>query len=324
MKKKILAGAVTLLSVVTLAACSQNSSKDIVTMKGATITEADFYDKVKTNAQAQNVLLQMTIEKVFEAKYGKNVTDKEVNEAYEENAKNYGDNFATVLAQAGLTADTYREQIRANKLVEYAVKQAAEKEATDENLKNLFDSYTPEVTANIIKLDSEDKAKEVLEKAKADGADFAALAKENSTDTSTKDNGGEVKFDSGSTDVPDAVKSAAFALDTNGVSDIVTVTDSQTYTTSYYIVKVSNKTSKSDNWKDYKKRLKEIFVAEREKNASFIQSVVGAELTEANIKVKDEAFQSLFAQYSNAANSSSSTSSTTESSSSSDSSSASN
>lgn len=314
MKKKFLAGAVTLLSVVTLAACSQNS-KDIVTMKGATITESDFYNKVKENKQAQNVLLQMTIEKVFEEKYGKNVTDKEVQEAYDENAKQYGDNFPRVLAQAGLTADSYREQIRANKLVEYAVKKAAEKEATEDNLKKLFETYTPEVTANIIKVDSEDKAKEVLEKAKAEGADFAQLAKENSTDTATKDKGGEVKFDSGSTDVPDAVKSAAFALEANGVSDVVTVTNSQNYQTSYYIVKVTNKTAKSDNWKDYEKRLKEIFISSREKNATFIQQVVGAELKEANIKVKDQAFQSLFAQYSTTATSSTDASSSSESSS---------
>ncbi len=35
--------------------------------------------------------------------------------------------FQQVLARAGLTEDTYREQIRTNKLVEYAVKKAAEK-----------------------------------------------------------------------------------------------------------------------------------------------------------------------------------------------------
>ena len=33
MKKKILAGAITLLSVVTLAACSEAGGKDIITMK---------------------------------------------------------------------------------------------------------------------------------------------------------------------------------------------------------------------------------------------------------------------------------------------------
>ncbi|MDK6727613.1 hypothetical protein QP328_12775, partial [Neisseria mucosa] len=77
---------------------------------------------------------------------------------------------------------TYREQIRTNKLVEYAVKKAAEKELTDANYKKAYESYTPEVTAQIIKVDNQDKAKEILEKAKAEGADFGQIAKENSTD----------------------------------------------------------------------------------------------------------------------------------------------
>ena len=46
MKKKFVAGAVTLLSVVALAACAKSGSdKDIVTMKGDTITVGDFYDE---------------------------------------------------------------------------------------------------------------------------------------------------------------------------------------------------------------------------------------------------------------------------------------
>ena len=69
MKKKFLAGAITLLSVVTLAACSQAGGKDIITMKGSTITVSDFYNKVKNNAAAQQVLLNMTIKNVFEKKW---------------------------------------------------------------------------------------------------------------------------------------------------------------------------------------------------------------------------------------------------------------
>ena len=65
MKKKLVAGAVTLLSVVTLAACTNGTNKDIVTMKGDTITVSDFYDEIKTNQGAQQVLFQMTINKVF-------------------------------------------------------------------------------------------------------------------------------------------------------------------------------------------------------------------------------------------------------------------
>ena len=48
---------------------------------------------------------------------------------------------------------------------------------TERCLQEGFDEYTPDVTAQIIRLDNEDKAKEVLEKAKASDADFAQLAK---------------------------------------------------------------------------------------------------------------------------------------------------
>ena len=65
MKKKLVAGAVTLLSVVTLAACANGTNKDVVTMKGDAISVSDFYDEIKTNQGAQQVLFQMTINKVF-------------------------------------------------------------------------------------------------------------------------------------------------------------------------------------------------------------------------------------------------------------------
>ncbi|EJG74596.1 foldase protein prsA [Streptococcus pneumoniae 2082239] len=85
-----------------------------------------------------------------------------------------------------MTLETRKAQIRTSKLVELAVKKVAEAELTDEGYKKAFDEYTPDVTAQIIRLNNEDKAKEVLEKAKAEGADFAQLAKDNSTDEKTK------------------------------------------------------------------------------------------------------------------------------------------
>ncbi|WP_193440936.1 peptidylprolyl isomerase, partial [Streptococcus suis] len=158
--------------------------------------------------------------------------------------------------------ETYKEQIRTNKLVEYAVKQAAEKELTDENYKAAYEVYTPEVTARVIKLADEAKAKEVLAAAQAAGADFAQLAKDNSTDTATKDNGGEVKFDSTSTTVPTEVQKAVFALDAGQVgASIVSAVDLKTYTTSYYVVKLEAKSEKSAKWEDYKDKLKEIILA---------------------------------------------------------------
>lgn len=293
-----MAGAVTLLAAVTLAACSSTADKDIITMKGNTISVSEFYEKVKTNAQAQQVLLSMIISDVFEEQYGDKVSSKEVDEAYEKMASQYGDSFATALTSAGLTTDTYKEQIRTNKLVEYAVKQAAEKELNDDAYKAAYDAYTPEVTARIIKLADEAKAKEVLAAAQAEGADFAQLAKDNSTDTATKENGGEVKFDSTSTTVPAEVQSAIFALDAGQVgASVVTVVDMATYTTSYYVVKLEAKSEKSAKWEDYKDKLKDIILAQKQNDATFVANVLKEALQKANVKVKDPAFQNLLSQY---------------------------
>ncbi len=319
--KKFLAGAVTLLAAATLAACSSSADKDIITMKGSTISVSEFYDKVKYNSQAQQVLLSMIIGEVFEKEYGGKVSAQEVDDAYNDMAEQYGDSFASALASAGLTAETYKDQIRTNKLVEYAVKKAAEKELTDDAYKSAYEAYTPEVTARIIRLDDETKAKEVLASAQAEGADFAQLAKDNSTDTNTKDDGGKITFDSSSTTVPTEVKTAIFALDAGQVgASVISVLDTSTYTTSYYVVKLESKTEKSDNWKDYKDKLKEIILAEKQADSTFVSNVIKTALQDANVKVKDSAFQNLLSQYitteesSSSTESSSSSSSTTESS----------
>ena len=298
MKKKFVAGAVTLLSVVTLAACAKSGSdKDIVTMKGDTITVGDFYDEIKHNQGAQQYLFQMTINKVFEKEYGSKVSDKDVEKKVDEQKKQLGEAFNSYLTQQGLTEETNKQQIRSNLLLEYAVDQAISKELTDEAYKKAFESYTPEITANVIKVDSEEKANEVLASVKAEGADFAQIAKENSTDASTKEKGGEIKFDSGTTTVPTRVKEAASKLDVNGISDVVIDPASQKSAGAYYIVKVTKKEEKGSDWKKYEKRLKEILTAERKNDANFIRSIIAKAMTNANIKVKDDAFKATFNQY---------------------------
>ena len=310
MKKKLLAGAITLLSVATLAACSNSSQgADLISMKGDVITEHQFYEEVKNNPTAQQILLNMTIQKVFEKQYGSEVSDKEVEDAVAEEQKRYGDSYQIVLSRAGMTAESRKAQIRTSKLVEYAVKKAAEAELTDENYKKAYDEYTPDVTAQIIKLDSEDKAKEVLAKAKESGADFAQLAKDNSTDEKTKANGGEITFDSASTELPDVVKKAAFALDVDGISDVITAPGTQAYSSSFYIVKLIKKTEKSSNIDDYKEKLKTVILTQKQNDSAFVQGVIGKELQAANIKVKDQSFQNIFTQYIGGGDSSSSSSS---------------
>ena len=54
------------------------------------------------------------------------------------NKKKYGDSYNSVLQRAGMTPETRKAQIRTSKLVELAVKKAAESELTDRSLPKSF------------------------------------------------------------------------------------------------------------------------------------------------------------------------------------------
>ena len=99
-------------------------------------------------------------------------------------------------------------------------------------------------------------------KAKAEGADFAQLAKDNSTDEKQKENGGEITLILLQRKYLSKVKKAAFALDVNGVSDVITATGTQAYSSQYYIVKPIKKTEKSSNIDDYKEKLKTVILTQ--------------------------------------------------------------
>lgn len=303
-RSKLAAGFLTLMSVATLAACSGKTSNgtNVVTMKGDTITVSDFYDQVKTSKAAQQSMLTLILSRVFDTQYGDKVSDKKVSEAYNKTAKGYGNSFSSALSQAGLTPEGYKQQIRTTMLVEYAVKEAAKKELTEANYKEAYKNYTPETSVQVIKLDAEDKAKSVLKDVKADGADFAKIAKEKTTATDKKV---EYKFDSAGTTLPKEVMSAAFKLDKNGVSDVVSTVDSTTYKTSYYIIKVTDKTEKKSDWKSYKNRLKEVILKDKTSDRAFQNKVISKALEKANVKIKDKAFAGILSQYATTSGSSS-------------------
>lgn len=100
------------------------------------------------------------------------------------------------------------------KAVKASVSDAAAKTFYDDQVKLL--KPEEEVQARHILVDAEDKAKELAEKIKG-GADFAALAKENSKDPGSKDEGGMLGFFSRGQMVPQ-FEDAAFGLKRGEVS----------------------------------------------------------------------------------------------------------
>lgn len=294
MKKKILLATAGLLSVIVLGACSGSSNQDIATMKGGKITVEDFYNEAKKEQSNQSLVRNMIIYKVFENAYGDKVTDKQIDKEYDKQEKQLGDSFESQLKSAGYTKKSYKEYLKQSLAFQEGLK--AHVKITDKDTKAAWDSFHPEVTARIIQASSEDEAKEI-KKQLDDKGDFAKIAKEKSQDATTKKDGGEIKFDSQSTTVPAEVKEAAFKLKDGEVSDVVTVMDSSTYQSSYYIVKMEKNSSKGNDMDKYKKELKQIAEDTKMADQTFSSEVIAKELKKANVKIKDDSFENILSDF---------------------------
>lgn len=306
MKKKLILAAVSAMSLFAFAACG-SSSEEIATMKGGTITVQDFYDEAKTDSTNQSLIRQLIVLKVFDEKYGDKVTDDMVDEQFNTTADQYGgsDTFESALESAGYTTKTYREQIRQQLSLQEGLK--ANMDITDDELKTAWDSFHPEVEAQIIKVASEDDANDVLDEVNKDDADFGEIAKDKSTDTATAEDGGTIKFDSTSTDVPTEVQTAAFALKDGEISDVISATDTSTYTTSYYVVKMVKNQDKGNDMDKFNDELTEIAQNTLLNDSTFVASTIGTELQAANVKMKDSDLADLLSDYITAADTEDST-----------------
>lgn len=294
MKKKLILAAAGVFSVFALAACS-GGSQDIATMKGGTITVNDFFDQVKSQQQSQQAVQQMIIYKVFEEKYGKDVSDKEVQAKFDEvkqNSKDQGGNFDEQLKQSGLTEKSFKKQIRQSLAYQAGLKSHIK--ITDKELKTAWETFHPEVEAQIIQVATEDEANEI-KKQLTDGGDFATIAKEKSTDTVTKKDGGKIKFDSQTETVADQVKEAAFKLKDGEVSEPIQATDASGYQATFFIVKMVKNKEKGNDMAPYKKELKQIAEANQLNDQEFTTKVLSEELKAANVKIKDKSFDSALA-----------------------------
>ncbi len=300
MKKKLILVAVSAMSLFALAACG-NSSEEIATMKGGKITVQDFYDQAKTSSENQQALRQMIVLKVFDEKYGDDVTEEMIDEQFNNVAEQYGgsDSFESTLTASGYTVKSYRAELKQQLALREGLK--ANMDITDEDMKTAWDSFHPEVEAQIIKVASEDDAKDVLEEAKKDDADFGEIAKEKSTDAATKEDGGTIKFDSTSSAVPSEVKTAAFDLKDGEISEVISATNTSTYTTEYYIVKMVKNQDKGNDMDKYKDELTEIAQNTLLNDSTFMAATIGQELQAANVKMKDSDLADLLSDYITAA-----------------------
>jgi parvulin-like peptidyl-prolyl isomerase len=156
------------------------------------------------------------------------VTDKEINDWISQIKKQFPSekDFQAKLTELKMTLDDLkknrREQILSQKMIEKIVK--GEK-VSDKEVKAYYDKNTAEFKdpekAKIkwIVFSDESKANEVHKQLEG-GADFAKAAKDNSVDSTTKDNGGDLGL-KGKDELTPEVADAAFKMELNTLSDVI-------------------------------------------------------------------------------------------------------
>lgn len=264
----LLVSLVAAVSFSMLAACgsSADDSKAVATYKGGTITEKEFamdqkIMKFLSPQQAQYLEIEAFKESILKQEVGfeylasqatdeaKKQAKKEADSQIADLKKALGDNYKKTLKDADVTEGdihSYMERV-------LTVYQDMLLKVTDDQVVKEFEATKGDFTVATLRhvliglTDANNKertseealkiAKEV--KAKLDGgADFAAIAKEYTDDTGSKETGGEYKDKAVGTYV-DEFKKAAQTLPLNTISDPVETSYG------YHIIKVESRTDKT-------------------------------------------------------------------------------
>jgi len=206
-----------------LAACAGGGG-NVMSVNGQNISRADLDRKLEAGPASRQTLNQMVQQALID-QYGKDahvdvtVTDVDKKEA-EVKAKYPPGQFDQILIQQGLTETDVQNILRQQIILERAV--APQIHITDAEVKAYFAQHhaqfdTPErIRARHI-LVADPKTADTIEAKLKNGGNFADLAKQYSTDPSSKDKGGELGFFGRGTMVP-AFQNAAFAMKPGQIS----------------------------------------------------------------------------------------------------------
>jgi foldase protein PrsA len=231
MSKLIRAAAIVATAVlgVTITGCASSGSGggDVAQVNDTKISRADFDKKLEASPAGKQVLTQLVQQSLVD-QYGASqkidVSQAEIDKKEADIKSKYPPGqFDAILKQQGLTEADVQNILRQQVIIEKAV--APNVHVSEADVKAYFDKNhalldkPAQVRARHILVADKPTADMIEAKLKS-GGDFAALAKQYSTDTSTKDKGGELGFFGKGQMVP-AFQDAAFSLPVGQISQPV-------------------------------------------------------------------------------------------------------
>ena len=275
MRLKVLLAS-TATALLLLIGCQLNQTdQTVATYSGGKVTESSFYKELKQSPTTKTMLANMLIYRALNHAYGKSVSTKTVNDAYDSYKQQYGENFNAFLSQNGFSRGSFKESLRTNFLSEVALKKL--KKVSKSQLKAAWKTYQPKVTVQHILTNDEDTAKQVISDLAA-GKDFATLAKTDSIDTATRDNGGKISFESNNKTLDATFKDAAYKLKTQTPVKV---------TNGYEVIKMINHPAKG-TFTSSKKALTASVYAKWSRDSSIMQRVISQVLKNQNVTIKDK------------------------------------
>ncbi|MCD9021826.1 peptidylprolyl isomerase [Cohnella silvisoli] len=210
---------------------SGSDTTTLASVNGISISKGNLYDALLATGGQQTMATLINNELIRQAaeKQGVVITDADVEKEMESVRQNFGtdEEFQQALTMYGMSLDSLKKematqaQLRKLLMPQVKITDADIKKYYDDNLETL---KTPEkVKASHIAVATKAEAETILTELK-NGADFAAKAKEKSTDTATKDKGGELE-PFAKADKEEAISNAVFALKNGELSGVVEAKD---------------------------------------------------------------------------------------------------
>lgn len=211
--KLLLSTAIVGSSILLLTGCGtvklKNGENVAISVNGGSITSDSFY-KTLRNKYGKSILVDEIDKKIFNTVYKDDEKiESQVNNQMDYIKSQYSDDFEGTLKSAGYEdEDALKDELRLSYQREKAIDDYVKDSIKNDEIKKYYDE---EVVGDIrakhilIKVKSEDedegltdeeaknKAEELIKRIE-NGEDFDTLAKENSDDTGSKENGGDLGF----------------------------------------------------------------------------------------------------------------------------------
>ncbi|MEC6749048.1 peptidylprolyl isomerase [Marinilactibacillus sp. XAAS-LB27] len=280
-------------SGILLASCS--NSPEVASTENGRIREDALYDRMKNEVTqsgqkyGEQMLQQMLLEDILENAHGDQVSEEDVDAEFESEAEQYGgvDQFEELIANQGLEVDELKKTMRTSLLVEKAITEYAD--FSDEDIQEAYDNYAVNNTVAHILVEDEETANDIIGQLN-DGADFAELVQEFSTDTASVANNGEMELVEGQF-VPE-FEEAANALENEG--DITQEPVQSEF--GYHIIKLVSVGEKG-SLEEEKATIQENMIAEKLADQAYVQEVISSLVADANVQIADEDLSNAMSAY---------------------------